>query len=315
MKKGLRFIIAVLTLASLGTWFLPIAELMGIKVSIADVLIKAGIGYYDRAGTEAVLYGFLRTYAGVYVWIIAGAAGIVLIESVLIAALRKRASYITALILSVINIGAFLGAFFLFQMKLDEIEKASGGMVKITYLALFAWIAVYALNVILSMIGIILWRAPRETGEEEIYLEQISRVEAERARRQSETAAWAPPQEENRNSGAAAVPGQAEAGNTFSGAISGDNGMYSGKIYPMEDKKEVFFFLRGESAVLSPYEEEGAAAGIYYISEYGEYCTEPFEKNTVFLESGQPLGKGRQYYLPRGTKIYMGSRANSFTLV
>ena len=65
--------------------------------------------------------------------------------------------------------------------------------------------------------------------------------------------------------------------------------------------------------MLSPYEEEGAAAGIYYIREYGEYCAEPFEKRAVFLESGQPLGKGRQYYLPRGTKIYVGSRENSFT--
>ena len=90
--------------------------------------------------------------------------------------------------------------------------------------------------------------------------------------------------------------------------------MYAGKVYPLKDKTEVFFFLKEGEAVLSPYEEEGAAAGVYYIKEYGEYCAEPFEKGMLFLASGQPLGKGRQYYLPRGTKIYVSDRKNTFTL-
>ena len=335
MKKGLRFIIAFFTLASIGTWFLPAAEVMGEKISIADVLVKAGIGYFDRSGIDAQMYGFLQTYLGFYVWFIAGAAGLVLIEAVLIAVLRKRAAYITALIISVINIGAFLGLFFLFRMKLGEVEAVLGGLVKISYIVLAAWTAVYALNVILAIIGIILWRTPGETDSEEIYLEQINRAEAERARRRQaqeqkniqpdmprqgqqvynaqppigapqttdgqkeaqEPSAWAPP-----------------AGGFF-GAISGESGLYSGKVYRLRDKKEVFFIMEGESAVLTPYEEEGAAAGIYYVSEYGEYCAEPLEKNMVFLDSGQPLGKGRQYFLPRGTKICIGSRANSFILV
>ena len=47
MKKGLRFIVALLTLASLGVGFIPVLELAGIRVSVVDVF-KVGIGYYDK---------------------------------------------------------------------------------------------------------------------------------------------------------------------------------------------------------------------------------------------------------------------------
>lgn len=105
------------------------------------------------------------------------------------------------------------------------------------------------------------------------------------------------------------------AENEFSGAVAGESGLYEGKVYQLSDKKEVFFYMKEDRAVLSPYEEDGAAAGIYYIKEYEEYCAEPFEKGVLFLESGQPLGKGRQYYLPRGTKIYIAGKQNLFTLM
>lgn len=364
MKKGLRFIIAFLTLASLGTWFLPAAEAMGGKVSIADVLIKAGIGYYDKTGIAAEIYGFLQTYLGIYVWFIAASAGLVVIEAVLIAVLRRRAAYVTALIISVINIGAFLALFFLFEMKLGEVEAVLGGLVKISCLALFAWIAVYALNVILAVIGIILWRAPKENDGEEIYLEQINRAETERARRRQtrdqervrresarqaqlphnvpprphkvtrtsdgqegnpDPCVWAAPEKgiptpvQERQSAEHPEPyrsndNQPKPAGDFTGAITGENGLYSGKVYRLKDKKEVFFVMEGTDAVLTPYEEDGAAAGVYYIAEYGEYCVEPFEKNKVFLGSGQPLGKGRQYYLPRGSKVCIGNPENRFIL-
>ena len=342
MKKGLRFIVALLTLASLGVGFIPVLELAGIRVSVVDVF-KVGIGYYDKNSLEGMIYAGIQTYVEPYAWFIAGAAGIIIIETVLIAVLRKKAAYITGLIVSLINIGAFLAVFFILREKFGEI---------------------------LSMIGLILWRKPKEENAEEVYLEQISRAEEERARRQSEQkkrsreqepnrdvrrqtgdvqkpedysrpgqeppyadqnyrnpemmhpeqepSVWAPPEQKNEvpvSGRAAAEPVHPVSQDGFSGAISGESGLYEGKVYPLTDKKEVFFSIKEGNAVLSPYEEEGAAAGIYYIREYGEYCAEPFGKRAVFLESGQPLGKGRQYYLPRGTKIYVGSRENSFTLV
>ena len=35
---------------------------------------------------------------------------------------------------------------------------------------------------------------------------------------------------------------------------------------------------------------------------------------TIFLTSGQPLGKNRFYYLPRGTEIYIKDQTNKFKL-
>lgn len=387
MKKGLRFIAAVLILASLGIWFLPIveADVVGVRVSIVDVF-KVGIGYYNKESLEAISYASIQPFIEPYVWYIAGAAGFVVVEAILSAVLRKRAAYITSMIISVINIGAYAALFFILKEKFGEVEKvliqfSADEMIKLSYLTLYAWIAIYALVFILSMIGIILWRKPRETDSEDIYLEQISRVEAQRAqrrsakkpqdnyqeearsqrpnqrqsaqaayreqpvqpqmpeqpytdrkpsgirqeemRREQDPSVWGPSQKRSTGSasgqlrtGAARTPEvKPEASSEFTGAVSGESGLYAGRIYSLKDKKEVFFTMNEKNAVLSPYEEEGAAAGIYYIKEYGEYCAEPFEKNTVFLESGQPLGKGRQYYLRRGTKIYIGDRDNSFTLV
>ena len=61
MKKGLRFIVALLTLASLGVGFIPVLELAGIRVSVVDVF-KVGIGYYDKNSLEGRIYAGIQTY-------------------------------------------------------------------------------------------------------------------------------------------------------------------------------------------------------------------------------------------------------------
>ena len=64
--------------------------------------------------------------------------------------------------------------------------------------------------------------------------------------------------------------------------------------------------------VVVPGRTGDLAAEIYYVTAYGEYCVKPHRRMTVFLESGQPLGEGREYYLPRGMRIYLENRDNSF---
>lgn len=360
MKKGLKFIIALLIAGSLGIWFLPVMETAVKSVSVADVF-KIGMGYYDRNSMLTELYAFIQSRIESYAWLIAGAAGFVVVEAILTAVLRKRAAYIMGIIVSLINAGAFLALFFVLEDRFAELEHLftmyiGDNLIELSYLELFAWLAVYALVLILSVIGLILWRKPRETNEEEIYLEQIQRAEAERARRHSaqnrprrdpvrhqpspaprqagrqeqnqsgnysqpdgfqkeKPSAWAPPEEKETALPVEQSMADTAAENEFSGAVAGESGLYEGKVYQLSDKKEVFFYIKEDRAVLSPYEEDGAAAGIYYIKEYEEYCAEPFEKGVLFLESGQPLGKGRQYYLPRGTKIYIAGKQNLFTLM
>lgn len=297
MKKGLRFIIALLTLGSLGICFLPVLTLMGIEISIADVFMT-GINYYDRNSLKGIMCAAAQPYVEPYTWIIAAAAGIILLEAILAAALRKKAAYGMGIIISLVNIGAFAAMYVILYNKFDEIEKLfsltrMNGVISISYVSLYAWIAVYALIFLLSVIGLILWREPKKADREELYLEQIRRAEAERARE----------------------PKTDDAVGSFTGALVRAGGRYAGKTCPLADRKKFFVSLKEGEAEITSYQENGAAAGISYIEERGEYCMEPFESNMVFLESGQPLGKGRQYHLPRGTKLYISTKRNTFTLV
>ena len=116
MKKGLRFIIALLLLGSLGIWFMPILQAAGTEISVVDVF-AVGIGYYDRNGLEGGLYASVQTYLESYAWIIAAAAGIVVMETVFVCALRKRAPYILAIFISLINSAAFAALFVVLNDK------------------------------------------------------------------------------------------------------------------------------------------------------------------------------------------------------
>ncbi|MCD8324434.1 MAG: hypothetical protein LUC32_05735 [Clostridiales bacterium] len=100
----------------------------------------------------------------------------------------------------------------------------------------------------------------------------------------------------------------------FGGAIKGTDEIYLGKVYPLQDKEQVYFVHENEMLYISKVETVGVLASLYYISEYGEYCIMPKDRVCVFLESGQPLGMGRKYYLPRGTRIFLKDRKNMFVL-
>ena len=101
---------------------------------------------------------------------------------------------------------------------------------------------------------------------------------------------------------------------SFEGAIKGIKGLYKKKVYILYDRVQVYFFLKSSEAVFSEYRDEKSIAGIYYIKRYREYCLEVYQKNACFLESGQPLGQGKKYYLPRGTQIFLDNRENRFLL-
>lgn len=170
MKKGLRFIIALLLLGSLGIWFLPILQAAGTEISVVDVF-AVGIGYYDRNGLEGVLYASVQTYLESYAWIIAAAAGIVVMETVFVCALRKRAPYILAIFISLINSAAFAALFVVLNDKFGEIERAlisisAEGILSVSYVTLYAWLAVYALVFIFSVIGRRYRSSDHERGQE-----------------------------------------------------------------------------------------------------------------------------------------------------
>lgn len=102
---------------------------------------------------------------------------------------------------------------------------------------------------------------------------------------------------------------------SFEGAIKGIKGLYKKKVYILYDRVQVYFLHKSSEVIFSEYRDEKSMIGIYYIKRYREYCLEVYQKNACFLQSGQPLGRGKKYYLPRGTQIFLDNRENSFLLV
>ena len=105
-----------------------------------------------------------------------------------------------------------------------------------------------------------------------------------------------------------------ETGYDFHGALLGMQDIYRDKVYPLEEKVPVFLAQEKAGIYVSERKEPEALVEIYYISEYGEYCVTPEKKGVCFLESGQPLGGGRHYYLKRGTRICAGEKRMIFEL-
>ena len=99
----------------------------------------------------------------------------------------------------------------------------------------------------------------------------------------------------------------------FEGAVTGKEGSYKDRTLLLENRCEVFFHIEGEQIYVDQT-PEGAEAGIWYIEQREEYAVQPAKTSTVYLKSGQPLGKNRIYYLPRGMQIWIASRKNSFLL-
>lgn len=99
----------------------------------------------------------------------------------------------------------------------------------------------------------------------------------------------------------------------FYGAIIGESGSFRDQAYPL---------VRGEKVVFGrDIPVAGADAGVAedwcavsYDEAGEEYRLEPCQSGAVYLGSGQPLGKGRTYCVPRGTQIRILNADNRFTL-
>lgn len=100
---------------------------------------------------------------------------------------------------------------------------------------------------------------------------------------------------------------------TFSGAIRGLQRMYEKKVYPMSMGEAVWICSDGVHIFMTKADqsiEHELLAEVFYVAEYEEYWLTPEKKRMVFLESGQPLGEKREYYIPRGTIIQVSYSNN-----
>lgn len=302
MKKRLRYIIALFMLGSMGIVFLPLVSLGDLRLSVANVVrmgfTKDGdLGFLQEVMEMAKSY--IRNYSYmILVWLI-----LIFAVAVLTALLPAGAAYIVSIIGQIaVNVIAII---FYVQIKdrITSVENALesvkgffnfGGLpgvdgigeIEVHILPVLFWIGIYLVTLSLAVWGALM---KEEMGNP---IQNPGMPEAVEPRTmEKETVCL-----------------------DFHGAITGEKGIYAAKTFLMEDRVPVYCCKEDRQMVVVPGRTGDLAAEIYYVTAYGEYCVKPHRRMTVFLESGQPLGEGREYYLPRGMRIYLENRDNSFVL-
>ncbi len=294
MKKYLKYFIVIIYVVCLASFFVPTVNICGAEFSPFDIIrVCMGMGEdsYSLATQlmNAIVYNFQPFH-----WIMLLMIIMLVIEIVATLVMKPDKVYAWCIGFGIINGVYTVASQFVMWMKMEEIASALSAVginltSDIDVTPLFTWSFIHMVSCVIAVCGVVLVKKSSNGRKKEERPKSI-------------------PQYNNKMEQEKAVE------RPFGGAIRGEIGVYQGRVYPLTDKMEVFFYMEEGKVKVSPYEEQIAFAGIYYISEYGEYCVEPFEKGRVYLESGQPLGMCRKYYLPRGMKIYVNDRSNTFVL-
>lgn len=354
MKEKLKYLTAVLLAGSIAVWFLPLISISVVDLSVMDIMKTGLGFYGGSAEAEMIygsIRTYLEPYAWCIVGALVVILIEAFLTAILSGKKAYVVSLVSCIINCAAMTAVFvLIRIQLDEVQSALILLEAADLILLHTLPLILWGVIYLIILVLSIVGICLWASAsrKETKSEDIYIDQIRMLEEENAVSQHTDKLNAAPYRPSQQPAEETVPPVSPiqpAGNTeqqyrpvqqiertgrqempetpaygketaehFEGAIVGEAGMYAGKVYSLTEMKEVFFREEEDQIVLSPYEEEGNMAGVYFIGDYNEYCVEPYEKSAVFLESGQPLGKGRKYYLPRGTRVYVKDKNNQFTL-
>lgn len=349
MKKVLKYIIVVLLLGSIAAWvFLPVMNL-GEDITLLE-LMKTGFGYYyDSYVDPGIRQGYIYIYFSPLSWWIAAFGILALLELFFVVVLKNKPAYIIAFICSLLDCTA--AALFLWaaENQLSQWEEQFTeipgeafhytGQVYIVVIVTF--LGIYTLVMLLSLLGIWLCgRADRKAEENyaeefddssDIYPEDFGYGGGDDA--EGGMPGYSPVGSDREE---ASIPADVLSGGGFSnpysgdipgnneqkefhGAVLGENSRFLGKAYPLKYEEESYFVADGPDISMSDLEGDTAVAAVYYAEEYAEYCIRPLRRMSVFLESGQPLGKDRIYYIPRGMRIqvwngYPDGVGNIYTL-
>lgn len=282
MKK-LKYLISILMLLSIGIYVFPFIETNGTVYSIVQII--------KRNKAEQMGFGWDWLQERTYVQWILLVIAVLLLGCALTLLLPGKASYYTAIVLAVLNnIGLIFTMIFLKNLLSNgqRISILSGKV------PLLVWGAFYAGIVLISVIVIVL---PGKKEDHRIILDDIPK----NIMVQDEISHY----DENRST---------EIQRPYYGAVLGCAGEYIGKVYPMREMRQVFFKRLEGNIIVSDNSSGEYLAAVYYVKDYQEYCMTVNERLCVYLRSGQPLGKGREYYLPRGTYFYVADSSQQFIL-
>lgn len=315
MKKILKIIVGIIMIVSLAIGFLPFIRLGGLDFSVFDLAVtatgKTVAGDYDHLGTQLVsqMTELSEEYLGPYLLEVGVFAAAILIAAILTMILSWKIAYYISMVGTLVIGGCSVFIFNQIKLELDAIGSSLDffGLdeaMEIERLTLVLWCLVWALVLVLSVYGVIISR--RE-----------NRIQAEETPEHIFTPPMpmpgiftnvSVPKEEGANSV------QNTTVQDFQGAIVSRNPFYGNRAYPLMERTEVFFAEENGNVYLTDRNGTDIFAGVYFIREYQEYCIDVLQSKSVYLSSGQPLGVGRRYYLPRGMEIYLKNQNFLFEL-
>lgn len=323
MKKALKLINAALFLAAFGVSYVELVRVAVVNANLIDLIMiglkKASVPVFARE-----IINIVQEEAKPLAILALSLVALMWLGVIFSLVLRRNLPYVCGLILAVIQAAGLIGIYFTINSRLGIIRDGldffgMGSRVKMYSYTLVIWLVIYALIILLSIIGLVLKEKQKEEDPGLIMTEQFNprRNPLENQREgkcMNVEQGYLVKIRELEQKGRAEHARQTAAERTFSGAIIGMTGTYASMAYPLQEKQRVFFLTADGRVSLSDTGAEAMVAALYYINEYQEYCMEIYETKNVFLKSGQPLGKDRKYYLPRGTEVYLLAKENCFKL-
>ena len=321
MKNKIKYIISPIMILSLAFVFMPIINIGNWKVSMKN-LAQITFAKIDEPYILQQIQSYMQEYVKPYVYLGMILVVLTIFVAVMVLVFKSNVSYIIGMIGEVAMMAIMIMLYVAVNSGIDTIKTmvsyfGMGNVVKVNYLPAIFWTVMQIASIILCIVGIVV----KDTTAERRRVRTISRRTVmtsgevrpgtgweQGGRQQTDYInrdSWGAREEQNNI--AEEQKYQMNDRQEFYGAIIGCQGEYIGKALELTEKEPVFVEdVAGVIGWTRQRPEEGqCVAVVYYVPEYGEYCVTPSQRMTVFLSSGQPLGAGRNYYLPRTTEIYI----------
>ena len=326
MRRFSRVAMTLLFPVSLLTALLPLVQFGPARLSLLD-LGHLMLGHMPILPLYSEILTRLGVYLTPFLYPVIVLAGAVLLAALVSLFLPEKGAFYLALVFPpVLNVGVF----FLFQQMWEKLEEVRPALpffsledtLTLQGATVLIWGLIWVLIILLALLGLSLALAAQaQTDWTDILPEMIDPptgperdADEQQYRQQVETLERTPPSPEPFPREETPSSSPAPACGDFSGAVLGQSGRFLGMAYPLQERRAVYFTYDGREVFLRDRQGLGALAEVYYVKQYQEYCLQPLERQAVFLVSGQPLGAGRRYFLPRGTELYLLGQGHAFSL-
>ena len=278
-----RYATMILLIVSVISVFFGLINVNGYGISLLRAMLPSGIDTSILSPDSIWLFDK---------FIILGIAYIVLpfIESAVMVFAKDVYALITGCASLVLNV--IVGAFIIKKsLSCVEMLGVFGYDAKLSPLPVIIWVLLYVL--ILAATAVILWQTFRNDTEEPVFKEEENVIIDDiHDYRKDTRSKW-----------------------DFCGAILCQKGLFRGKAFALNANEKVAFGSAPEDEIqLAKVPEGRTFCYVSYDTSKGEYQVEPLVNRSVFLESGQPLGKGRVYCIPRDFVLIVVNGDNRFKL-